>query len=159
MINIQNAFKKPTDLCPNTNPQQRTIGATQEYLRKHRKQFYEVQRPARLWISNSKIYELHGSKNIWNSKNKACEHLPPKEIYRPWILRKCFNPKHLWNLKPWRESTSNRTNLWIVRHTKFSHTFEGWRLKVLFWGLTLTKRENKLTDHIFVGEGQQNWWM
>ena len=99
MINIQNAFKKPTDLCPNTNPQQRTIGATQEYLRKHRKQFYEVQRPARLWISNSKIYELHGSKNIWNSKNKACEHLPPKRNLQALDPEKMFQSQASMKLK------------------------------------------------------------
>ena len=158
MINIQNAFKKPTDLCPNTNPQQRTIGATQEYLRKHRKQFYEVQRPARLWISNSKIYELHGSKNIWNSKNKACEHLPPKRNLQALDPEKMFQSQASMKLKALKRKHL-KPHKSMNRKTKFSHTFEGWRLKVLFWGLTLTKRENKLTDHIFVGEGQQNWWM
>ena len=135
-------FGQPKNICENIVNNSTKFNAQHDY---------EFQTRRSMSCTGLRIFET--------LRTKLVSIYPPKEIYRPWILKKCFNPKHLWNLKPLRESTSNRTNLWIVRHTKFSHTFEGWRLKVLFWGLTLTKRENKLTDHIFVGEGQQNWWM
>ena len=83
---------------------------------------------------------------------------PPKVRANPtrkkWKLFWFRKPSELvWSLKPSRESTSNRTNLSIVRYTECSNTFEGWRLKILFWGLMLIVKENKLVDHILVGGG------